>query len=133
MGPDTVRPPISRAHGGILAALLALYDPDSDAASSTGSSTLGRATPESHAHSPSVDLAGRRLADVSKALHLPETRPSRERNAAGVWGPLIASTTGTLVGAAAPTHSGIAPDIQRPGYHLSRHVAGVFVRVSPAR
>ena len=125
--------PMTRAHGGILAALLALYDHDSDSASMTSTlrSGSGRVTPESHSHdSPThsfLDLASapaRRLADMSKALHLPETRPSRERNAAGVFGPLIASTTGTLVGAAAPTHSGIAPDIKRPGYHLSRCVHG---------
>ena len=125
--------PMTRAHGGILAALLTLYDHDSDTVSmsSTLRSGSGRGTPEPHSHdSPThsfLDLAsapGRRLADMSKALHLPETRPPRERNAAGVWGSLITSTTGTLVGAAAPTHSSIAPDIKRPGYHLSRCVHG---------
>jgi hypothetical protein len=125
--------PMTRAHGGILSALLALYDHDSDSASisSTLRTSSGRVTPEPHSHeSPThsfIDLAsasGRRLADMSKSLHLPETRPSRERNAAGVFGSLIASTTGTLVGAAAPTHSAIAPDIKRPGYHLSRCVHG---------
>ncbi|KAI9435047.1 hypothetical protein H4582DRAFT_2112404 [Lactarius indigo] len=87
-------------------------------------------SPDSPSHS-FLDLPGRRLADVSKALHLPEPRPSRERNAAGVWGSLIASTTGTLVGAAAPTHSGIAPDIKRPGYHLSRYSLDGSVRTAP--
>lgn len=123
-------PPMSRAHGGILAALLALYDHRDDSDSASTTSTLrtrsGHATPERHSPTHSfMDLAsvqGRRLADMSKALHLPETRPSRERNAAGVFGSLIASTTGTLVGATAPTHSSIAPDIKRPGYHLSRCV-----------
>jgi hypothetical protein len=133
---DTTPPPMTRAHGGILAALLTLYDhrEESDS-SSTLRTTFGCETPELHprdspAHS-FLDLApGRRLADMSKALHLPETRPARERNAAGVFGSLIASTTGTLVGAAAPTHSRIAPDIKRPGYHLSRCVHWPLIRFS---
>jgi hypothetical protein len=137
---DTTTSPMTRAHGGILAALLALYDHDSDSASlsSTLRASSGRVTPEPHSHdSPThsfLDVAsapGRRLADMSKALHLPEARPSRERNAAGVFGSLIASTTGTLVGAAAPTHSGIAPDIKRPGYHLSRYSLDGGVPTAP--
>ncbi|KAI0295613.1 hypothetical protein B0F90DRAFT_1811458 [Multifurca ochricompacta] len=67
-----------------------------------------------------LDLASTSGKRISRALHLPEPRPTRERNSAGVWGSLITSTTGTFVGAAAPTHSTIAPDIKRPGYHLSR-------------
>jgi len=125
-----ITPPMTRTRGGILAALLTLYDHDSDMASvSDTMTTESTGTPErgpriSPAH-PFLELAsasGRRLANASKALHLPETRPRRERNAAGVWGPLITSTTGTLVGAAAPAHSTIAPDVKRPGYHLSRCV-----------
>ncbi|KAH9058082.1 hypothetical protein EDB87DRAFT_1685728 [Lactarius vividus] len=134
-------PPMTRAHGGILAALLTLYDQGSDSASmsSTVRTRSSRGTPEPP-HSPDspthsfLDLAsapGRRLADMSKALHLPEPRPARERNAAGVWGSLITSTTGTLVGAAAPTHSSIAPDIKRPGYHLSRYSLDGSVRTAP--
>jgi len=126
--------PMTREHGGgILAALLALYDRDSDMASMSDTTTetysAGTRTPDggprdSRTHSL-LDLAtasGRRLATASKALHLPEPRPRRERNAAGVWGPLIASTTGALVGAAAPTHSTIAPDVKRSGYRVSRWV-----------
>jgi hypothetical protein len=122
--------PMARTRGGILAALLTLFDRESDTTSVSDTMTLASAgTPE---HCPRVSpthsllelasASGRRIANVSKALHLPEPRPRRERNAAGVWGPLIASTTGSLVGAAAPTHSTIAPDIKRPGYHLSRFV-----------
>ena len=131
--------PMTRMHGGgILAALLALYDHDrdSDMASvserMTDPNSSGTRTPDgmhSAAHSL-LDLAstsGKRLATASKALHLPEPRPRRERNAAGVWGSLIASTTGTFVGATAPTHSTIAPDVKRSGYHLSRWVHYVFV------
>jgi hypothetical protein len=129
--------PMTRTHGGILAALLALYDRDSDMASvsdtmtdfcSTGTRTPDGGPRDSRTHSL-LDLAsasGRRLATASKALHLPEPRPRRERNAGGVWGPLIASTTGALVGAAAPTHSTIAPDVKRSWYHLSRWVLCLF-------
>lgn len=137
----TTPPPMTRAHGGILAALLALYDQESDSASmsSTLRTRSDRETPEPHSHGSPTHSSSehasapgtRRLAGVSKALHLPETRPARERNAAGVWGSLIASTTGTLVGAAAPTHSSVAPDIKRPGYHLSRYSLDGAVRAVP--
>ena len=126
--------PVTRMHGGgILAALLALYDHDRDSDSASVSETMtdpcgsGTRTPDG-THSttrPLLDFAlasGRGLATASKALHLPEPRPRRERNAAGVWGSLIASTTGTFVGATAPTHSTIAPDVKRSGYRLSRWV-----------
>jgi hypothetical protein len=125
--------PMTRTRGGILAALLTLYERDSDMASVSDTTTephgSGTQTPDggprdSRAHSL-LDLAsasGRRLATASKALHLPDSRPRRERNAAGVWGSLITSTTGALVAAAAPTHSTIAPDVKQPGYRLSRWV-----------
>ncbi|KAI9461872.1 hypothetical protein F5148DRAFT_1276653 [Russula earlei] len=131
--------PMARTRGGILAALLTLYDQDSDLASVSDSvTTASTRTPEPHARvSPThsffepVSASGRRLATLPKALHLPEARPRRERNAAGVWGPLITSTTGTLVGAAAPTHSTIAPDAKRPGYHLSRYSLDSHVPKAP--
>ena len=41
---------------------------------------------------------------------------------AGVFGPLIAST-GNLMGAAAPVSSGLQPDVDQPGYRLSRFVS----------
>ncbi|KAI0247757.1 hypothetical protein BJV78DRAFT_1243036 [Lactifluus subvellereus] len=133
--------PMTRTRGGILAALLTLYDRESDTASvsdamtATSTETPERRSRVSPTHSL-LDLASaskRRMVNVSKALHLPEPRPRRERNAAGVWGPLIASTTGTLVGAAAPTHSTIAPDIKRPGYHLSRYSLDDSVLTGPMR
>ncbi|KAH9971879.1 hypothetical protein BGW80DRAFT_1318981 [Lactifluus volemus] len=118
--------PMTRPSGGILAALLALYDQKFPTPSVSDTSTLN--FPESRPRvSPTHSLlelasaSGKRIANASKALHLPEPRLRRERNAAGVWGPLIACTTGSLVGAAAPTHSTIAPDIKRHGYHLSRY------------
>jgi hypothetical protein len=115
-------PPMTRARarGGILTALLALYGQESDTASDTQEHRT-RLSP-THSLHDLASVTGRRLETVSKALHLPDSRPRRERNAAGVWGPFIASTSGTLVGAAAPTHSAIAPDVKRPGYHLSRYV-----------
>ena len=131
--------PMTRMRGGgILAALLALYDHDRDSDTASVSDRMtdpsgsGTRTPDGM-HSPThslLDLAsasGKRLATASKALHLPEPRPWRERNAAGVWGSLIASTSGTLVGATAPTHSTIAPDVKRSGYHVSRWVHCVSV------
>ncbi|KDQ51772.1 hypothetical protein JAAARDRAFT_40801 [Jaapia argillacea MUCL 33604] len=54
---------------------------------------------------------------------LPESRPAQHRNAGGVIGSLIAST-GNISGAAAPTNSTLAPNIKRPGYHLSRYSLG---------
>ena len=76
--------PMTRAHGGILAALRALYGPDSDFASMSStlrtSSRLGTLEPHSY-DSPTYSfldfilVPGRRLADLSKALHLLETRP----------------------------------------------------------
>jgi hypothetical protein len=113
-------PPMARTRGGILAALLTLYDRGPDVASVSDTQRHPRVSP-SHSLHDLVSASGRGLATVSKALHLQEPRPRRERNAAGVWGSLIASTTGTLVGATAPTHSTIAPDVKRPGYHLSRY------------
>lgn len=129
--------PMARMHGGgILAALLALYDHDWNSDTGSVSDIMsdpngsGTRTPDGM-HSPThslLDLASASLTTASKALHLPEPRPRRERNAAGVWGPLIASTTGTFVGATAPTHSTIAPDVKRSGYHVSRWVHCVLFR-----
>jgi hypothetical protein len=119
--------PMTRPSGGILAALLTLYDQKfyTPSVSDTSALTFPENRPgvsPTHSLLELASASGKRIANVSKALHLPEPRPRRERNAAGVWGPLIASTTGALVGAAAPIHSTIAPDIKRPGYHLSRFV-----------
>lgn len=57
---------------------------------------------------------------AKKSLAFGESRPPQTRNAAGVFGPLIAST-GNISGAAAPIPSTVAPNIKRPGYHLSRY------------
>ncbi|THH14062.1 hypothetical protein EW146_g6228 [Bondarzewia mesenterica] len=51
---------------------------------------------------------------------LGDSRPAQSRSAAGVFGPLIAST-GNIAGAAAPASATIAPNVKRPGYHLSRY------------
>ena len=120
-GAAQMNPPMTRTRGGILAALLTLYDRESDVASVSDTQQYRPRVSPTHSLHDLVSASGRGLATVSKALHLPESRPRRERNAAGVWGSFIASTTGTLVGATAPTHSTIAPDVKRPGYHLSRY------------
>ncbi len=121
-GAGQTNPPImTRTRGGILAALLTLYDRESDVASVSDTQQRHPRVSPTHSLHDLVSASERGLATVSKALHLPEPRARRERNAAGVWGSFIASTTGTLVGATAPAHSTIAPDVKRPGYHLSRY------------
>ena len=50
-----------------------------------------------------------------------DARPPKSTSAAGVFGPLIASA-GNITGVAAPMQSTVAPDLKRPGYHLSRSV-----------
>ena len=50
-----------------------------------------------------------------------ESRPPKTRSGAGVFGPLIAGA-GNIAGPAAPTAVTVAPDLKRPGYHLSRCV-----------
>ncbi|TFK38574.1 hypothetical protein BDQ12DRAFT_712934 [Crucibulum laeve] len=50
------------------------------------------------------------------------SRPSPHRSDAGVFGALIAST-GNLTGLAAPGPSRLQPNINRPGYRLSRYSA----------
>ncbi|KAJ3921590.1 hypothetical protein F5877DRAFT_35686 [Lentinula edodes] len=47
-------------------------------------------------------------------------RPPQARNAGGVFGSLIAST-GNITGAAAPTPSTLAPNVDRPGFNLTRY------------
>ncbi|KAF7320954.1 hypothetical protein HMN09_00182100 [Mycena chlorophos] len=75
-------------------------------------------TPPSGAESvgPSNPRTGTALSATMKNI-LPQ-KP--QRNSAGVLGALIAST-GNITGAAAPTSSQLAPNIKRPGYHLSRY------------
>ncbi|KAF7358538.1 DUF1212-domain-containing protein [Mycena venus] len=73
---------------------------------------------------PSADPIGRTHArsgsqtSLVAKLHL--LPPKKPRNSAGVLGALIAST-GNISGAAAPVPSQLAPNIKRPGYHLSRY------------
>lgn len=50
------------------------------------------------------------------------SRSTKTRNAGGVFGPLIAST-GNLTAVASPDSSRLQPNLNRPGYHLSRFVA----------
>ncbi|KAF9075413.1 hypothetical protein BDP27DRAFT_1257105 [Rhodocollybia butyracea] len=55
-----------------------------------------------------------------KLLRLGTYRPVQSRNAGGVFGSLIAST-GNITGAAAPTASTVAPNVDRPGFTLTRY------------
>ncbi|KAJ7101471.1 hypothetical protein B0H15DRAFT_816210 [Mycena belliarum] len=55
-------------------------------------------------------------ASLASLFHL----PPKQRAGGGVIGALIASTA-NISGAAAPVPSQLAPNIKRPGYHLSRY------------
>ncbi|KAJ7127890.1 hypothetical protein C8R44DRAFT_830322 [Mycena epipterygia] len=56
-------------------------------------------------------------SSLAAKLHM---GPQKIRNGGGVVGALIASTA-NITGAAAPVPSQLAPNIKRPGYHLSRY------------
>ncbi|KAJ7860246.1 hypothetical protein B0H14DRAFT_3624004 [Mycena olivaceomarginata] len=85
----------------------------------TSPSERGSSTPPS----PRADPVGRShprsgsQSSLAKFHLLPSKKP---RNGAGVLGALIAST-GNISGVAAPVPSQLAPNIKRPGYHLSRY------------
>ncbi|TFK51186.1 DUF1212-domain-containing protein [Heliocybe sulcata] len=68
--------------------------------------------------SPSMD--SKRSPKTPRLKLFPDMRPAHQRNGGGVIGSLIAST-GNISGAAAPAPSTLAPNIKRPGYHLSRY------------
>ncbi|KAJ7629176.1 DUF1212-domain-containing protein [Mycena polygramma] len=126
--------------GGVLSALLTLYN-DAEPGSLASTPGTEEAEPSWHAHadasgssstlpspSPPRDPLGRSharsgsqasLASKFRLPYLPQ-KP-RPRNGGGVVGALIAST-GNIAGAAAPVPSQLAPNIKRPGYHLSRLV-----------
>ena len=61
-------------------------------------------------------------SSIYRGFGLGDSRPAQTRSAAGVFGPLIAST-GNIAGVAAPGATTIAPNVKRPGYHLSRRVS----------
>lgn len=121
------RDPSPHLGTGVLSALLALYD----------NQKTGTATPSSRMSADSerpnlqvdVDLmpppsAIPRPSKSSRTgartpTFWPESRRPLERNGAGVFGALVAST-GNISGAAAPASAGLAPNLKRPGYHLSR-------------
>ncbi|KIK67157.1 hypothetical protein GYMLUDRAFT_37206 [Collybiopsis luxurians FD-317 M1] len=98
--------------------------------SGEGSSSSGNAIP-----SPISPPSGERLSDefranatskqsiissARKLLGLGTHRPPQSRNAGGVFGSLIAST-GNISGAAAPVPSTVAPNVDRPGFNLTRY------------
>ncbi|KAH9940072.1 uncharacterized protein BXZ73DRAFT_99073 [Epithele typhae] len=55
-----------------------------------------------------------------RGFSLGDARPPKSSSGAGVFGPLIASA-GNITGVAAPMSATVAPDLKRPGYHLSRY------------
>ncbi|OBZ72872.1 hypothetical protein A0H81_06707 [Grifola frondosa] len=145
---NTSKPYVAR---GVLSTLLGLYDHSSGSQSelstrcpsfdeSNTPSVFGRSsTIDSDAHTLSTQRSqsSRNLYPPSvgndsmsslRAPTHPWTRPfsfgdsrmSARRSGAGVFGPLIAST-GNISGVAAPASSTVAPNIKRPGYHLSRY------------
>ncbi|KAJ7751699.1 hypothetical protein B0H16DRAFT_1548054 [Mycena metata] len=77
-------------------------------------SRLQTADPLGRSHNAHSSLAAK-----TKFAILPASVRNR-RNGAGVLGALIAST-GNITGVAAPAPSTLAPNITRPGYHLSRY------------
>ncbi|KAJ6550865.1 hypothetical protein DFH09DRAFT_925648 [Mycena vulgaris] len=91
-------------------------------ASSDGSPPL---SPTAYSQVPGTyidpdEAAGLPGAGTSASATRAASKVARPRNGGGVVGALIAST-GNISGAAAPVASQLAPNIHRPGYHLSRY------------
>ncbi|KAJ6632256.1 hypothetical protein B0H10DRAFT_9933 [Mycena sp. CBHHK59/15] len=149
--------------GGVLSALLTLYNgpsvPDSDASTpgieepperpwvTPPPSAERQASAAAHveeiplmstsaapASPPSPEgPIGRSHATVSQSsLAKFHILPHKQRNGGGVLGSLIAST-GNISGAAAPVASQLAPNIKRPGYHLSRYEVEDEVPEAPTK
>lgn len=112
---------------GVLSALLSLYDhqrsgmstPASRFSLEDGGPDLAGSEPSPTSAVPSAGKGSGLESGSRTPTFWPDSRKPIERNGAGVFGALIAST-GNISGAAAPAHSGIAPNLKRPGYHLSR-------------
>lgn len=133
---DTPQVPTMPRGGGVLSALLALYD-NADAQSQTAGSLSTRSSFD-ESRSPSRARSRERGITTprwgsenssSVSLSIPtirvpkpwaDQRPPQARNAGGVFGALIAST-GNVSGVAAPQASTLQPSVKRPGYHLSRY------------
>ncbi|KAK0494937.1 DUF1212-domain-containing protein [Armillaria luteobubalina] len=130
-------PRLTGAGGGVLSALLTLYNQPEGVLSGAAtpiSELPGRPwSPEAarQASESSISLASRpsspkekefllkRAASVSSMSSFSFGKP-KPRTGGGVLGSLIAST-GNITGPAAPTSSQIQPNVKRPGYHLSRY------------
>jgi len=133
--------PFPGTRGGLLSALLSLYNAD-QVGTASGASTPGsvatsaggvgdlwsRSSPavgNSTGYStPEVAVSPRAKSPVPSPVNplasLFGQRPPTERNGAGVIGSLIAST-GNIAGPAAPKSTQLGPNLKRPGYHLSRY------------
>ncbi|KAL8287513.1 hypothetical protein RQP46_003371 [Phenoliferia psychrophenolica] len=60
------------------------------------------------------------------------TRPDAARSSAGVFGGLVLST-GNIASIASPTATKLAPQVTRPGYHLSRYSAPTVPTIKDER
>lgn len=130
---------------GILSTLLKLYEPPGSGYASSyvsSAASSGRSSPtsiwsrddqEPSARSADKTAHGRFDDKSRKRSRVPRPRatipslglvprPTQARTGAGVFGPLIAAT-GSLTGVAAPHHGGLQPNLERPGYKLSRYTA----------
>ena len=112
---------------GVLSTLLSIYEPASalqSGATTPARSSADESRPASLYRGP-ASAASSALSfrppnhPWTRTLAFGESRPPKSRSSAGVFGPLIASA-GNIAGAAAPTSATLAPDLKRPGYHLSR-------------
>jgi hypothetical protein len=112
----------------VLSALLTLYEPESTSTPANERRSLdlssAEPTPRDGVRPPRDGLRSRASTisfdTMSHAFGLGNARPPAQRNGAGVFGALIAST-GNIAGAAAPAANTVAPNLKRPGYHLSRY------------
>ncbi|KAJ3810044.1 DUF1212-domain-containing protein [Lentinula aff. lateritia] len=90
------------------------------------SQTISSPTSPSSSGSPTDEFRANAMSKrgvtstARKLLRMHTQRPPQARNAGGVFGSLIAST-GNITGAAAPTPSTLAPNVDRPGFNLTRY------------
>ncbi|KIY62581.1 DUF1212-domain-containing protein [Cylindrobasidium torrendii FP15055 ss-10] len=130
--------PRLRHGGGVLSALLTLYNAEQAGMQSTATtpgeelperpwiergkqrqqSSTSPSTRESSPSSPKDPLLHR--SNSYNSLFGVRGRPKQQRSGGGTIASLIAST-GNISGPAAPTQSRVAPNLKRPGYHLSRY------------
>jgi uncharacterized membrane protein YjjP (DUF1212 family) len=105
---------------GVLAALLAFQNLDDVSLPPTPRPSSPPPT-RSRRQSTSSTASGSSSRPISLVTdRVYQQRPAAQRNGAGVFGALVA-TTGNIAGAAAPTSSTLQPDIKAKGYKVSRY------------